>query len=372
MTKKHAKLSASGSSRWINCPGSVNAEDGIPEQRSLYADEGSAAHELAEQSLVSGLNTSNWLGEAFADWPDFVVDQEMVDAVQIYVDFVNGLPGQKLIEQQVDFSDWVPEGFGTSDAIVINNDTLHVIDLKYGKGVPVSPENNSQAMLYALGAYAFTSGLYDIKQVDITIVQPRLDHIETWRVSVEDLLKFGNMVQQKAEAALEEDAPRVPGEVQCRWCKAKATCPALKKMTDDTVLALFDDPIDSLSLNDLKAALDNKKLIIGWLDAVEDLAKQRLNDGEGFPGYKLVAGRSSRSWAEDESIVFNRLVENFDLERGDLYTEKFITPPQAEKLIGKAKSKDIQNLIAVSTGSPTLVPDSDKRPSINITLEDFE
>lgn len=370
MTKKHAKLSASGSSRWINCPGSVAAEEGIVEQRSVFADEGSAAHELGEQSLISGLHPSNWLGEAFADWPDFPVDQEMVDAIVIYRDFVNSLPGQKLIEQEIDFSDWVPEGFGTSDVLVINNDTLHVVDLKYGKGVPVSPENNSQAMLYALGAYASTAGLYDIKHVDITIVQPRLDHIETWRVSVEDLLKFGHMVQQKAEEALEEDAPRVPGETQCRWCKAKATCPALKKMADDTVLAFFDDPIDKLNDSDLKAALDNKKLIIGWLDAVEDLAKQRLTDGEGFPGYKLVAGRSSRSWSNEEEA--QDVLTYREMLGDDALVTKLITPAQAEKKLGKERSKLIQDLIATSTGNPTLVPETDKRPSINITVEDFE
>ena len=368
MTKKHAKLSASGSSRWINCPGSIKAEESFPDKTSVFADEGSAAHELAEQSLVQNLPPSNWIGKAFADWPDFTVDQEMVDAVVIYCDFVNSLPGTKLIEQQIDFSDWVPEGFGTSDALVINNDTLHVIDLKYGKGVPVSPEENSQAMLYALGAYAFTSGLYDIKQVDITIVQPRLDHIETWRVSVEDLLKFGNMVSQKANEALEVNAPRVPGETQCRWCKAKATCPALKKVADESVMAFFDDPIDKLNDDDLKSALDNKKLIIGWLDAVEELAKQRLNDGEGFPGYKLVAGRTTRSWANE-----NEAEEKLTWLLGDdAVITKVISPAQAEKKLGKAKAKDIQNLIASSTGNPTLVPETDKRPSINITNDDFD
>lgn len=369
MTKQHAKLSASGSSRWLNCPGSVKAEEGIKEQRSKFADEGSAAHELAEQSLLQNMHPSNWLNEAFAEYPDFPVDQEMVDSIVIYRDFVNSLPGEKLIEQQIDFSDWVPEGFGTSDALVIHKNTLHVVDLKYGKGVPVSPENNSQAMLYALGAYAFTEGLYDIKHVDITIVQPRLDHIETWRVSVKDLLKFGNEVRAKAEEAMAEDAPRVPGETQCRWCKAKATCPALKKMTDDSVMQFFDEPLESLNEDDLKTALDNKKLIVGWLDAVEDLVKQRLTDGEGFPGYKLVAGRSTRSWA-NEADASVALLER--MEHDDAFVTKIITPAQAEKKLGKAKAKDIQDLIAVSTGNPTLVPESDKRPSINITMEDFD
>jgi hypothetical protein len=368
MTKQHAKLSASGSSRWIACPGSVKAEEGIEDKSSTFANEGSVAHELAEQALTLGRPVGDWLGKTFKKWPEIKVDQEMVDSVSIYCDFVRSIEGHRLIEQKVDFSDWVPEGFGTSDAIVIDDNTLHVIDLKYGKGVVVSPENNSQAMLYALGAYSFASGLCDINQIDITIVQPRLDHIETWCISVPELLKFGAMVQQKAEEALKDDAPRVPGESQCRWCKAKATCPALKKLTDDSVLSLFDDPLDSLGDDELGTALNNKKLIIGWLDAVEDLIKQRLTDGEGFPGYKLVAGRSSRSWI-NQDIAEKKLS---DLLGEDAFITKLVTPPQAEKRLGKEKAKSISDLIVKGTGKPTLVPESDKRPSINITKEDFD
>lgn len=370
MTKKHAKLSASGSSRWINCPGSVNAEQGIEDKSSSFANEGSVAHELAEQALTLGRPVGNWLGNTFEEWPDIAVNQEMVDAVAVYRDFVQSIKGQQLIEQQVDFSDWVPDGFGTSDAIVINDNTLHVIDLKYGKGVAVSPENNSQGMLYALGAYAFTNELYNITRIDITIVQPRLDHIETWSVSVPELLKFGSMVSEKAREALTDDAPRVPGEQQCRWCKAKATCPALKKLTDDSVLALFDDPLDTLSDTDLKIALDNKKLIIGWLDAVEDLIKQRLNDGEGFPGYKLVAGRSSRSWVSEE--VAEKTLSVDSMLGDEAFVTKLVTPPQAEKRLGKEKAKLIGDLIIKGAGKPTLALESDKRPAININMGDFD
>lgn len=282
---------------------------------------------------------------------------------------MNKSSSHKFIEQRIDFSDWVPDGFGTCDALVINKDTLHIVDLKYGKGVKVSPENNSQAMLYALGAYAFAEGLFDIKHIDITIVQPRIDHIETWRVSVEDLLKFGNEVRVKAEEALSENAPRIPGETQCRWCKAKATCPELKKMADDSVMQFFDCVIDKLTDDELKTALDNKKLIIGWLDAVEDLINQRLADGGSFPGYKLVAGRANRSWA-DESAAKSALLEHMDPE--DAFVTKIITPAQAEKKLGKVKSKEIQGLIAVGTGKPTLVPESDSRASISITANDFD
>lgn len=367
---KHAKLSASGSSRWINCPGSVNAEHGIEGKSSSFANEGSVAHELAEQSLTTGYPPASWLGNTFGEWPDIAVNQEMVDAVAIYRDFVQSISGHHLIEQRVDFSDWVPDGFGTSDAIVIDNDTLHVIDLKYGKGVVVSPDNNSQGMLYALGAYAFTSDLYDIKQINITIIQPRLDHIETWGVSVPELLKFGSMVSEKAREALTDNAPRVPGETQCRWCKAKATCPALKKLTDDSVMVLFDDPLDTLSDSDLKVALDNKKLIIGWLDAVEDLIKQRLNDGEGFAGYKLVAGRSSRSWVSEE--VAEKTLSVDSMLGDEAFVTKLVTPPQAEKKLGKEKAKLIGDLIIKGTGKPTLVTESDKRPAININMGDFD
>lgn len=365
---KHAKLSASGAHRWLNCPGSVNAERGIKEGRSPHAEEGSAAHELGEKALISGKPCSDYIGTTFKEWKDWPVTQEMADFVQIYVDFVNSFDGEAMIENRVHFDEWVPEGFGTSDAIVVNGDNLHVIDLKYGQGVQVFAEENPQGMLYALGAYALTEGLHKIKTVDITIVQPRLDHIDTWRISLKDLLKWGNYVRERAELALTEDAPREPGDKQCHWCKAKATCPALKKMTDDIVMAFFDDPVDTLSDDDLANALSSKKLIIGWLDAVESLAKQRLSDGEGFPGYKLVAGRTTRKWA-DTGEACDKLLTM--LEDEQVFETKAISPAKAEKLLGKAKAAEIQGLIASSTGAPTLVPESDKRPAINISVDDF-
>ena len=375
MTKKHAKLSASGSSRWMNCPGSIKAEEdfresnGIVERSNFFADEGSVAHELAELSLTQEKHPSHWLNETFEDWPDIPVNQEMVDNVAIYCDFINSLPGVKIIEERVDFSDWVPDGFGTSDAIIIGDDSIHVVDLKYGKGVAVSPENNSQGMLYALGACALFRDLYPIERVMITIVQPRLDHIETWETTLENLFKFGNEVSIKAEQALSDDAPRVPGESQCRWCDAKVVCPALNKLTEESVLCHFDNEMESLSDEDLKQALDNKKLIVGWLDSVEAHVKKRIVDGDSFPGYKLVRGRSSRSWF-DEQVTIEALSNV--MSEDDIFTKKLITPPQAEKKLGKVIARDIQDLIVVSDGKPTLVKESDKRESMNVSTEDFD
>ena len=365
----HAKLSASGAARWMNCPGSVKAEEGLPETASAFANEGSAAHELAEKALKSNKPAASFIGTIFKDYPDWPITLEMAEFVQLYIDFVNALPGAKLIEERLDFSEWVPDGFGTADAIVIDEDILHIIDLKYGKGIMVSPEENPQAMLYALGAYALTRDIYDISVIDITIAQPRLDHIDTWRIDVDKLLKFGALASEAAEKALSKDAPRIAGEAQCRWCKAQATCPALKTLTDETVLAYFDDSPDKLSDSALEKAMSNKKLIVGWLDAVEELIKTRLVNGEGFPGYKLVAGRSTRKW-KDEQEAINYLINTIGEE--NTYISKIISPAQAEKKVTKTIKQELQPLITSSSGAPTLVIESDKRPAINVTSSDFD
>lgn len=373
MSKQHATLSASGAHRWAHCTGSRKAEDGLADKRSVFADEGSAAHELCEICLERNDSPFNWVGDKLIEYNEHTVDQEMAESVQMYLDYVYSVKGARMVEVQVDFSEWVPEGFGTSDCLITSDDSLHVVDFKYGKGKQVYAENNLQGVLYALGAYAMCSDIFEIKTVTIVIVQPRLDHIDEWTLPVEELLKIGAWLADRAEEAMTDDAPRSPGESQCQFCKAKATCPALKKMTEDTVIALFDDEAtpDKLSDADLGKALENAKLIKAWLDAVEAHVKERLNAGEPFPGYKLVAGRTSRDWADDESVIANRLLENFDVERDDLYESKFLTPAKAEKLVGKRK-KELAELISSSTGAPTLVPESDKRPAVNVSAADFD
>jgi len=182
----HAKLSASSSHRWLVCPGSIKAEEGLPDTQSDHSKEGSAAHFVAEQCLKNGLNAKDYIGIVIADY-DLQVTQEMADYVQVYLDYVRNLGGVPLIEVRVDFSNIVPEGFGTADFITMVDDTLYIVDLKYGRGVRVNAEQNSQAMLYAIGVLNEYGAIYEPKRIVLVIAQPRLDHIDEWEVTFDQL-----------------------------------------------------------------------------------------------------------------------------------------------------------------------------------------
>lgn len=361
----HAALGASNAHRWLYCPGSVKAESTLPNTTSVFAQEGTTAHELAEFTLT----TSDTALDHFDN-------QEMADFVRVYTDYVRALSvdaDMVLIEQRVDYSDWVPGGFGTADAIVLRGDTLHVCDLKYGMGVQVFAEDNPQGMLYGLGAYAEVGFISDVRRVVISIIQPRLDHISEWEISVDDLLRWAEWVTQRADATQGDYAARQPGEKQCRFCKAKHNCKALADHVQSTLLTDFDNlnqlpNPDTLTDAQIGAALSAKSLIDGWINAVSAHVTERLESGEGFPGFKLVAGRSSRSWIDEETAQVS-LVEMI----GNKATvTKVISPAQAEKALGAKRKADVVDLITTSSGKPTLAPESDKRPAINVTLDDFE
>lgn len=367
----HAKLGASNSHRWLNCPGSVAAEAKVAGRKGgRFADEGSVAHELADLCLSGGLSPFDFEGRTLIENNAVSVDREMCGHVQTYIDYVQAIPGVHEYERRVDYSDWVPDGFGTSDVIAIDGDTIHIVDLKYGKGVEVYAKDNSQMMLYALGAYSEYACIQEISTVRMSIVQPRRDHIDEWQITVPELLKWAAWVSEQAELALSDDAPRSPGEKQCQFCAVKATCPALEAFTRKIVGGDFDnlDDPDALPDERVSSALAAKKLILGWLDAVEQHVTERLESGKGFPGFKLVAGRSLRQWGDESKAeeVLSSLV-------GDgAFTRKLVSPAQAEKLLGKAKAADIADLIVKPEGRPTIAPESDKRPAINLTNDDFD
>lgn len=368
----HAKLSASGAHRWMACPASVMMEADQPDTPSSFAAEGTAAHDLAEQCLRGGVNADAYLNETIGE---FIAGQEMVDAVQIYLDYVRSLPGELFIEERVDFSPWVPGGFGTADAIVMNDGRVTVIDLKYGKGLRIDAENNPQGMLYAAGVYNEFSGLYTCDQFRIVIVQPRLDHISEWDVATDELIHWAATdVMDAAEDALSLNPAFRPSEKACQFCKAKAICKPLADHVFGIVSDGFEGIGSSLTLKqkstlsnaDIGQILPQLSVVSGWVSAIEAHAFAELNSGREIPGYKLVHGRSLRKW-RDENAAEILLAAKLDPE--DLFSRKLISPAQAEKLLGKDHEILAQHCVKPN-GKPTLAPASDKRPAIEVDLTD--
>jgi putative component of toxin-antitoxin plasmid stabilization module len=355
----HAKLSASGAHRWMACPGSIVAEAGLPDRPSAHAAEGTAAHSLAEECIRHGKSPFDQVGVTF----------EMAVAVQQYLDYICDLPGAVEVEQRVEFGRWIPNGFGTVDAVSVHEGVIRVVDLKYGKGVRVDAERNRQLMLYALGAYDERCLLDDIREAVLVIVQPRLDHISEWRLPIAELLAFGDEAAAAAKRALAHDAERIPGESQCRFCKAKPTCPALLQLTHDVIAEDFDalPGIQALDDAQLGQVLTHKAMILDWLSSVEDHVTEQLLTGKVVPGWKLVEGRSLRQWSSerDAGVVLESLIGDKAWER------TLLSPAKAEKAVGKAKAQ-LQDLIVKPVGKPTLAPESDKRQAIQPTGDDFD
>ena len=363
--KTHAKLSASGSVRWIHCSGSVKAEEGLPDTRSFFADEGSAAHELMEICLLAGTSAFERLGHQLVEYNTFTVTQEMAENVQQYLDYVRQFDSPAVemhVEKRLDFSEWVPEGYGTADTIIYGNGTVDIFDLKYGKNI-VSAQGNTQGILYMLGA--IEDELVETHTFRFHIVQPRMDHIDTYTLTRAQLLELGEWIRERAELALSPNAERTPGEDQCKYCKAKATCPALNKLTEDVLMTDLDsmnttNP-DRLSQDQLQRAMAAKKLIVSWLDAVEDYITETIytEDCDTFAGHKLVEGRSLRQWRNDAEAE-KRLAA---LLGDDAFERKLLSVAKAEKALGKKRTAEISDLVEKPQGKPTLVPIDDPRPS---------
>lgn len=363
----HAKLSASSAHRWLSCSGSIKAEQGYSDKGSIYASEGTAAHALAEKCLLDDKPASSYIGETL---DDVVVSKDMANHVQTYVDYVQAIGGTQFYEVRVDFSNIVPEGFGTSDVIAIVGNTLHVIDLKFGQGVAVSAENNPQAMLYALGAMNDYGFIFDIQNIVVHIHQPRINNISTWEVTPSDLHEWSEWVSERAKLALSDNAQRSPSDKACQFCKAKADCKALHDYTTALIGGDFDDLDQPNDITDQRKReiIGAKKLILGWLDAIEQSIFDRLQNGEEVEGFKLVNGRSSRKWVEDEKLVASTLKQF--ISEDEIYKKSIVTPAQAEKLIGKKNASEIESLIIKSEGAPTLAMDDDKRKSIGEKIAD--
>lgn len=384
---KHAVLSASGSERWINCPGSVAFCQPYPRTTTVYADEGTIAHEIADRVLKSkaliksaekyqgvSLERLNISVPSFDD--DFIIPAEMVNYVQEYVDYVLSFEtktSKRFNEQRVDYSHFVPQGFGTCDASIVNGDTLHIFDLKFGKGVEVYAEQNTQAQLYAIGFLKFLplGTVRKIKKITLHICQPRRQHFDDWTLSTDELVEFARFASQRAKETLKDDAPLVPGEKQCKFCPGKQDCPALKEIAEKSLLTAFDDIDDKNSLptierltdEEKRAILKNKKLIETFLESVEKDVFKTLANGNEFKGYKLVEGRSNRVYTPDaEPLIFERLGES-------AYNKKLIGVTELEKKLGKPF---VSEITMKPPGKPCLVPDSDKRDKVKLNTVDLD
>ena len=370
MPNVHSRYPASASHRWINCPGSIRLSDQVPQEgSSSYAEEGTLAHAIAEQKLRIAIDKTVKASELKKLTKDPMYDGEMDEATTFYAGLVmehynaGGDYAELMIEQRVDFSQWVPEGFGTSDAIIISDDTIEVIDLKYGKGVRVDAEGNSQIRLYALGAYALFSDLYDFDKVRMTIVQPRLDHVSTEELTVQDLLEWAKVyVVPAAELAAKDDAPTSAGD-WCRWCPARAICRT--RAEANLELARYDfkrgDLLDPDEIAEILGKVDE---LTKWASDIQGYALQQAIDGQHYDGWKVVEGRSNRKY-KDELLVAEALHKE-GYKDAVLYTRKLLGITDMEKLVGKKKLAEIcKDLIEKPAGKPTLVPESDKREPIN-------
>lgn len=382
--KAHALLSASGSSRWMRCTPSARLEELVDEETSEYAKEGTFAHSYSELLLSNYLGIikktefnkelKNLMGNDF-------YSAELAEYVQVYIDYaiekINEAKAHTkdavlMVEMRLDYSPWVPEGFGTGDLVIVTDDVLEIVDLKFGLGVKVSAVNNTQMRLYALGAIHQFSCLYDIKKIKMTICQPRLDSISTDEIEVFNLLKWAETeVKPKADLAIKGKGEFKSG-LHCRFCRVRYTC--RERAEESTRLACMEFKAPPLLTDDeITEVLSQAEELEKWASDVSAYALNKaISEGKEWTGYKLVEGRSSRKY-KDETIVCKALIEA-GYEENHIYSKSLLSITAMEKEIGKKKfSELLGTYIEKVPGKLKLVSYEDKRPEIKNTAEnDFK
>lgn len=374
--RAHALLSASGASRWINCTPSPRLEEGFPNASSSFAEEGTLAHEFAEINLryyAGIMSKREWIDQVEPLTKSPFYSLEMEDFVQVHVDYVleqfaeakrKTADAILLIEQRVDITHLIEEGFGTCDVIIIADGVLEVIDLKYGLGVRVSAEDNSQLKLYGSGALEAYDLMYDIHTVKLTITQPRMDSISSWEISSDDLRQWGEeVVKPKAQIAYAGGGEQVTGE-WCKFCKAAPRCKAQADKALELAKLDFAEPmlLTDAQLIDVYA---QSPQVTKWLSLVESHVYQLAIDGKKWEGYKLVDGQNRRGWADEEKATAILYENNFSHEA--VLTTKLKGIVDIEKLVGKKVFPTLLgDVVAFKKTSPSLVPESDKRPALGL------
>lgn len=388
----HSVFSPSSSEMWLNCSGSLLANLAIRSAEggssSEAAAEGTVAHEMAEIWLRSGKRPIEHLGDIrTVDGFEVEVTEEMLEYVGEYVSWCNDQEGDKFVEVKVDFSHLTPiaNQTGTSDHVCCRDDKLTITDLKYGMGVTVDAEHNTQLQIYALGVLHDFGFLYDFKTVELRICQPRLNHFSTWEISVEELLAFGEYVKERAKSALEPNAERVVTEKGCRWCRAKSKCaaqaryveeligdkfdaeePVLERIQNNTYLTKLPE-IDELSMEDVERIYSKIKIVTSFFNEIEKKLLDFALKGGKMHLHKLVSGRKQRKWV-DETRTLNFIQQDTVFDLDEFQPRQLVTVAQAEKLCKRRKIdfEPFRALIDELSGRPTITPVEDKRPALTI------
>ena len=377
----HAILSASGASRWMACTPSAREEQKYESSTSIFAEEGTLAHELGELKLrhkLEGLSNHEYNLRLAKIQENELFNDSMIEYVEDYVEAcmeavaearVNTPDALISIEQRLDFSRWVPKGFGTGDFVVIADGTMEIIDLKYGKGVPVSAVGNKQMRLYALGAINEFGFLYDIQKVKMTIVQPRLDSISSDEIDAQELVWWGNqIVKPLAEKAYKGEGEFCPGD-HCKFCRAKAVCRARANKNLEMAQYEFGDP-NKLSNDDIAHILHHSEELANWAKDVKEYALTKALEGEEFEGWKVVEGRANRKYTSAEEV--EEILKNEGFE--DIYKPReLLTITNMEKKLGKKQFGELLGCKVVKpAGKPTLALITDKREAYNPATADFK
>lgn len=371
----HSILGASAADRWMNCTPSARLTESMEDEESVFAAEGTAAHALAEWKVRKVLKMRAGRRPASDYWTD-----EMEETTSDYCGFISDLVDQAkqhckdpvtLIEQHLDFSCYVPDGFGTGDFLLVADKELNVVDFKYGRGVAVYADHNPQMMLYALGALNLFDCLYDIEQVTMTIFQPRLSSISTWTIASAELYQWAeDVLKPKAELAAKGEGEYVSGS-WCRFCKARNTCRARAESFLELARMEFQPPA-LLSDEEVAEVMEKADELSKWASDVMAYAQaEAIENGKHWDGYKLVEGRSVRKFSDEAKV------EAAAKEAGytDIYNKSLITLTAFEKLMGKKTFADVLGqYVTKPAGKLTLVPVSDKRPevSVNTVNDEFQ
>ena len=379
----HALLSASSSHRWSTCAASLKLESALPNTSNKYSSEGTAAHTLASWTLTNGGSAKDYPEPTItADGMVFKVTPEMITAVDAYANRVRGyaVGGDLLVERRVDYSRWigVPDSYGTSDAVVLHEDRVTIVDLKYGMGVKVDAVDNEQLKLYALGALYEYEMLGDFREVLMVICQPRLGHVSEFSIDVTDLKTFALNMKAKALGVMKvynspeppTGADYAPSEEACRFCRAKATCPALAAEVQHETRDLFANLIPAeIPEDNLAVAMSKVGLIEDFCKAIRSEVERRLLAGQGVRGFKLVQGRQgNRAWTDPNEAEAQMKV--FRLKQEEMYDFSLISPTTAEKRLSAKFPKrwvKLQKLISRADGKPSVAPETDKRPALSVT-----